>query len=171
MFQTVPLSTRNFSLYTQQWYMSYRFAVCTVKNSRWWTEELSQTCGVLFQKWIWEKSTSSWLYYKKAKTTWRNDAHLLPWKMEAVRPSEMSKQSTQLVYKPDRQPKFAKQLLWKPQTFGLQELKVSIVRIFTLKMAAAGSYSPDYTPSIWQPHISFMTRKAVLKSCTSHLCQ
>ena len=27
MFQTVPLSIiRNFSLYTQQWYMSYRFA-------------------------------------------------------------------------------------------------------------------------------------------------
>ena len=27
MFQTIPLSiTRSFSLYTQQWYMSYRFA-------------------------------------------------------------------------------------------------------------------------------------------------
>jgi len=27
MFRTVPLSTiRSFSLYTQQWYMSYRFA-------------------------------------------------------------------------------------------------------------------------------------------------
>ena len=44
MFQTVPLSIiRSFSLYTQQWYVSYRFgqqtnmtytiAVCTVKNS------------------------------------------------------------------------------------------------------------------------------------------
>jgi len=49
MFRTVPLSIiRSFSLYTQQWYMSYRFAdslragsgrncsiiaVCTVKNS------------------------------------------------------------------------------------------------------------------------------------------
>jgi len=70
MFRTVPLSIiRSFSLYTQQWYMSYRFAdslqagsgcsilillasckqtcmtytiaVCTVKNSWWWTEELS----------------------------------------------------------------------------------------------------------------------------------
>jgi len=30
--------------------MSYRFAVCTVKNSWWWTEELSETCRVLFQK-------------------------------------------------------------------------------------------------------------------------
>jgi len=49
MFRTVPLSIiRSFSLYTQQWYMSYRFAVCTVKNSRWWTEELSETCRVFF---------------------------------------------------------------------------------------------------------------------------
>jgi len=78
MFRTVRLSIiRSFSLYTQQWYMSYRFAdslrtgsewssvlvllascqqnivtytiaVCTVKNWR-WTEELSETCRVLFQ--------------------------------------------------------------------------------------------------------------------------
>ena len=53
---------RSFLLYTQQWYMSYRFAdscqqtcmtytnvVCTAKNSWWWTEELSETRGVLFQ--------------------------------------------------------------------------------------------------------------------------
>jgi len=69
MFQTVPLSIiRSFSLYTQQRYrMSYRFAdslltscqqtcmtytiaVCTVKNSRWWIEELSETCRVSFQE-------------------------------------------------------------------------------------------------------------------------
>jgi len=79
MFQTVPLSTiRSFSLYTHQWYLSYRFAdslragsgwifliplakclqtcmtytivVCTVKNSWWWTEELSETCRVSFQE-------------------------------------------------------------------------------------------------------------------------
>jgi len=78
MFRTVPLSIiRSFSLYTQQWYMSYSLragsgrncssipipltgcqqtcmtytiAVCTVKNSRWWTEELSETCRVLFEK-------------------------------------------------------------------------------------------------------------------------
>jgi len=75
MFRTIPLSIiRNFSLYTKQWYISYslregsgRFvliflassqqtcvtytiAVCTVKNSWWWTEELSETCRVLFQK-------------------------------------------------------------------------------------------------------------------------
>ena len=67
VFQTVRLSIiRSFSLYTQQWCMSYRFAdslwagcqqtcmtytiaVCTVKNS-WWTEELSETRRVLFQK-------------------------------------------------------------------------------------------------------------------------
>jgi len=43
MFRTVPLSiARSFSLYTQQWYMSHRFAVCTVKNSWRWTEELSK---------------------------------------------------------------------------------------------------------------------------------
>ena len=30
--------------------MTYTIAVCTVKNSRWWTEELSETCRVLFQK-------------------------------------------------------------------------------------------------------------------------
>jgi len=67
----------SFSLYTQQWYMSYRFpdslrpgsgcsilillescqqnwmtyiiAVCTVKNSWRWTKKLSETCRVLFQ--------------------------------------------------------------------------------------------------------------------------
>jgi len=60
MFRTVPLSIiSSFSLYTQQWYMSYSLqktcmtytiAVCTVKNCWWWTEELSETCRVLFQK-------------------------------------------------------------------------------------------------------------------------
>ena len=72
MFRTVPLSIIwSFSLYTQQWYKSYRFAeslragsgrnsilillascqqncmtytiaVCTVKNSWWWTENCSK---------------------------------------------------------------------------------------------------------------------------------
>jgi len=79
MFRTVPLSIiRSFSLYTQQWYISYRFAdnlragtgwnililfarcqqtcmiytiaVFTVKNSWWWTEELSETCRISRQK-------------------------------------------------------------------------------------------------------------------------
>jgi len=30
--------------------MAYTVAVCTVKNTRWWTENLSETCRVLFQK-------------------------------------------------------------------------------------------------------------------------
>ena len=76
MLRTVPLSIiRSFSLYTQQWYMSHRFAdslravwhiplLCTVKNSWWWTQELSEACRVLFQKQIWEISASSWFYYK-----------------------------------------------------------------------------------------------------------
>jgi hypothetical protein len=71
---------RSFSLYTQQWYtsisntfadslrawsrwhilillascqqtcMTYAIAVCTVNNSWWWTEELSETCRVSFQE-------------------------------------------------------------------------------------------------------------------------
>jgi len=66
MFRTVPLSIiRISSLYTQQWYKLYRFAVslrcqqtcityttavCTMKKSWWWTEELSETCRVSFQE-------------------------------------------------------------------------------------------------------------------------
>jgi len=82
MFRTVHLSIiRSFSLYTQQWCMSYRFAnssrtscqqtfmthniaACTVKNSWWWTEELSETRSVLFQKTIWKISASNWFYHK-----------------------------------------------------------------------------------------------------------
>jgi len=30
--------------------MTYTIAVCTVENSWWWTEELSKTCRVSFQK-------------------------------------------------------------------------------------------------------------------------
>jgi len=51
----------------QQTCMTYTIAVCTVKNSWWWSEELSETCKVLFpppQK-NWEISASSWFYYKK----------------------------------------------------------------------------------------------------------
>ena len=63
MFRTVPLPIiSRFSLYTQQWYMSYRLqlqrvrrirtdiTLCTVKISWWWTQELSETCRVSFQK-------------------------------------------------------------------------------------------------------------------------
>ena len=77
MFRTAPLSIiRSFQLYIQQWYMLYMFvdslragrgwilillvscqqncmtytiAVCTVINSWWWTEELSETFRVLLQ--------------------------------------------------------------------------------------------------------------------------
>jgi hypothetical protein len=34
----------------QQTCMTYTIAVCTVKNSWWWTEELSETCRVSFPK-------------------------------------------------------------------------------------------------------------------------
>ena len=51
MFRTVRLSIiRSYSLYTQQTCMTYTIAVWTMKNSWWWTEELSETCRVLFQK-------------------------------------------------------------------------------------------------------------------------
>ena len=39
-------------------------AVCTMLYSWWWTEELSETCRVLFQKIIWEIGASRWFYYK-----------------------------------------------------------------------------------------------------------
>jgi hypothetical protein len=68
-FRTVPLSIiRSYSLYTQQWHMSYSCSIlilllesclqtcmaytiaeCTVNNSWWWTRELSETCRVSFQ--------------------------------------------------------------------------------------------------------------------------
>ena len=76
MFRTVPLYIiRSFSLYTrngichrdllttvscQQTCMTYTIAVCKVKSSWWCTEELSEICRVLFQKQIWENSTSNW---------------------------------------------------------------------------------------------------------------
>jgi len=49
----------------QQTCMTYTTAVCTVRNSWWWTEELSETCRVSFPEQIWEISESSWFYYKK----------------------------------------------------------------------------------------------------------
>jgi hypothetical protein len=67
VFRTVPLSIiRSYSLYTEQWYMSYRFVIlllesclqtcmtyiiaeCTVNNSWWWTEELSETRSVILK--------------------------------------------------------------------------------------------------------------------------
>jgi len=34
----------------QQTCLTYTITVCRVQNSWWWTEELSETCRVLFQK-------------------------------------------------------------------------------------------------------------------------
>jgi hypothetical protein len=47
--------------------MTYTIAVCTVKNSWWWTEKLSETCRVSFQN-KWEIAASIWFYYKKFVT-------------------------------------------------------------------------------------------------------
>jgi len=48
--------------------MAYTIAVCTVKNFWCWTEELSETCRVLFQEKFREISANSWFYYKKLNT-------------------------------------------------------------------------------------------------------
>jgi hypothetical protein len=52
-FWTVPLSIiRSYSLYTQPWYMSYRFVDSFWAGSGWnwwWTNELSKTCRFSFQ--------------------------------------------------------------------------------------------------------------------------
>jgi len=64
----------------QQTCMTYAIAVCAVKNSWWWTEELSETCRVLFQKWIWENSASSWFYYKnisRCTVTWTSNSNII----------------------------------------------------------------------------------------------
>jgi len=56
----------------QQTCMTYTIAVCTVENSWWWTEELSETYRVLFQKWSWEISASSWFYLRTFNYTFYN---------------------------------------------------------------------------------------------------
>jgi hypothetical protein len=45
--------------------ITYTIAECTVNNSWWWTEELSETCRVSFQNKIGEISASNWFYYKE----------------------------------------------------------------------------------------------------------
>ena len=47
-------------------YDIYRCCVYS-ENSWWWTEELSETCTVSFQKWIWKISASGWFYYKNRR--------------------------------------------------------------------------------------------------------
>jgi hypothetical protein len=45
--------------------MTYTIAECTVRNSWWWTTELSETCRVSFQNKKFEKiSASGWFYYR-----------------------------------------------------------------------------------------------------------
>jgi len=63
---------------SQQTCMTHTIAVCTVKNSWWWTEELSETCRVLFQKYIWEIGASSWFHDKKLSTSVSNIKSLNP---------------------------------------------------------------------------------------------
>jgi len=61
----------------QQNCTAYTIAVCTVKGSCWWTEELSETCRVLFQKQIWEISVFVWFYYKnlsRCTVTWTSNS-------------------------------------------------------------------------------------------------
>ena len=88
MFRTVPLSIiRSFPLYTQQWYMSYRFADSLRAGSacskavykpvwhipllcvQWKTHDNGQgSCPEhvdSHSKYIWEISASGWFYYKK----------------------------------------------------------------------------------------------------------
>jgi len=49
MFRTVPLSIiRNFSLYTQQWYMSYRFADSLLARSGWHPDPASKLSANLY---------------------------------------------------------------------------------------------------------------------------
>ena len=60
----------------QQTCMTYTSAVRSVNNFWWWTEELSETCRVSFQKQIWEISESSWFYYKNLSrftATWTSN--------------------------------------------------------------------------------------------------
>ena len=63
MFRTVPLSIiRSFSLYTQQWYMSYSFADSLRAGSGWNQRNCPKHVG--FHSKI-NLSASSWFYYKK----------------------------------------------------------------------------------------------------------
>jgi len=76
MFRTVPLSIiTSFSLYTQQTCMTCTTVVCTVKNSWWWTQELSETCRV-YSKNKFEKLVHLvWFYCKKQWPLSNNTQH------------------------------------------------------------------------------------------------
>ena len=104
MFRTVPVSiirsfffhcthsnTRTYRLADsllascQQTCMTYTIAVSAVKNIWWWTEELSETCRVLFQKYIWEISESSWFYCKNLSRCTAIWTSKTVWGVECVR--------------------------------------------------------------------------------------
>jgi len=58
--------------------MTFIIAVCTVKNSWWWTEGLSETCRFSFQKQkeIWEINASIWFHCKtlsRCTVTWTSN--------------------------------------------------------------------------------------------------
>ena len=82
MLRTVPLSIiRSF------FYCTHSNGICHTGlltaceqdqdgTSWWWSEELSETCRVLFQEWIWEISASSWFYYENLSwctVTWTSN--------------------------------------------------------------------------------------------------
>ena len=56
--------------------MKLPFAECTVDNSWWWAKTMPETCRVLWQNkfWIFDASTSSWLFYTEHNTVLCCDA-------------------------------------------------------------------------------------------------
>jgi hypothetical protein len=60
----------------QQNFMTYNSAVCIVKNSWWWTEELSETCRVSFQN-KFEKLVI-WFFYHKEFITMHGHMDVKP---------------------------------------------------------------------------------------------
>jgi len=77
MFQTVPLPIiRSFSLHTQQWYMSYRFADSLREGS-------GRNCSVLILL------ASSWFYYKNSLSLCNS---------EMFRPSKSHLQGARLIH-------------------------------------------------------------------------
>ena len=57
--------------------MTYTIAVCTVKSSWWWTEQLPETCRASFQNKFEKFSASSWFYYRdssRCTVTWTQNS-------------------------------------------------------------------------------------------------
>ena len=67
----------------QQTCMTYTTDVCRVKNSWWWTEELSETCRVSIQKKNWEIGATSWFLLTSqavSKPVWHIPLLCVHWK-------------------------------------------------------------------------------------------